>query len=98
MRYEYREKIFNFIMVQIRKYLYLLLKLDIHRKYEKNTDITGYFPVLSYNLNKKTYRFNCYCFDCPCNFNGLCSTRFYKIPINCLHEFDGDNIVKNYCG
>lgn len=85
-------------MVKVRRILYFLLKLDIHKKYIADKNTSGYIPVLSFHPKSKYYRFNCYCFDCPCNSNGLCSTKFQKIPIECLHEFDGDNILKNYCG
>jgi len=98
MNYRIREEIFNKIMFKIRKILYFVLRLDKHKKYKKDKDIRGFIPVLSYNPKTKYYRFNCYCFSCPCNFKGLCSTHFTKIPIECLHEFDGDNIIKNYCG
>lgn len=85
-------------MVKIRKILYFVLKLDIHKKYEADKDIQGFIPLLSYNPKTKFYRFNCYCRTCPCNFKGLCSTHFYSIPYVLLHEFDGDNIIKNFCG
>ena len=98
MKYRTREQIFNWIMVKIRKVLYFLLKLDIHRKYEANKNIHELLPVLSYDFKRNQYRFNCYCFECPANYRGICSTQFSTIPINCLHEFDGDNIIKNYCG
>ena len=98
MNYRLREGIFNFIMVRVRRILYLTLHLNKHKKYEKDIDKEGFIPILSYNPKMKYYRFNCYCFDCPCNFEGLCSTHFNKIPIECLHEFDGDNVIKNYCG
>ena len=98
MKYKTRENIFNRIMIKTRKFLYFLLKLDIHKKYKKYSNKDSYFPVMSYSLKDKKYRFNCYCFECPANSEGLCVSRFYKIPIETLHEFDGDNIIKNYCG
>jgi hypothetical protein len=85
-------------MVFIRKFLYVILKLDKHKKFEADTDNRGFIPLLSYNPKTKYYRFNCYCDTCPCNGKGLCSTHFPKIPIEMLHEFDGDNIIKNFCG
>ena len=97
MNFEYhiREEIFNRIMVFIRKMLYSILRLDKHRKYEINKDIHNLIPVMSYDFNKKNYRFNCYCFECPANYRGICSTCFQTIPFDNLHEFDGDNIIKN---
>jgi hypothetical protein len=96
--YLIREKIFNKIMVSIRKCLYFLLRLDRHKDYESDKNKDGFFPLLSYNSKLKTYRFNCYCFSCPCNSKGLCVTEFSQLPTNILHEFDGDNIIKNFCG
>lgn len=96
--YRTRENIFNKIMVLTRKTLYFILGLDRHKKFVKELSNEGYIPIMSYNPKLKKYRFNCYCRACPVNKDGLCSTMFYKIPLECLHEFDGDNIIKNYCG
>ena len=98
MNYIIREKIFNKIMVIVRKLLYFLLKLDIHKKFCNYENNDSYFPVMSYSIKDKKYRFNCYCLTCSCNNNGLCVSKFFKIPTEALHEFDGDNIIKNYCG
>jgi len=98
MKYRIREEIFNKIMVNVRKLLYFLLRLDIHKKFCNYETKEGYFPVMSYSIKENKYRFNCYCFTCPCNFEGLCSSKFFKIPFEAMHEFDGDNIIKNYCG
>ena len=32
------------------------------------------------------------------NRNGICLTGFPKLPLILLHEFDGDNILRNGCG
>lgn len=100
LNYRTREEIFNKTMVLIRKFLYFVLRLDIHKKYEKYKKYAkyGYIPLLSYDPIGKNYRFNCYCLECPNNSNGLCGTLFYRIQKEILHEFDGDNICKNYCG
>jgi len=99
MSYMLRETIFNKIMVTTRKILYFLLKLDKHKKFKKfYIDKKNYIPLLSYNIKEKHYRFNCYCFSCPCNIKGLCATKFGSIPRHLMHEFDGDNIIKNLCG
>ncbi len=98
LSYKEREEIFNKIITNIRNILYDTLNLDKHKKYIKNLNNEGYIPLLSFSQEQKKYRFNCYCFTCPANNKGLCSTEFFKIPMEALHEFDGDNIVKNYCG
>lgn len=57
-------------------------------------------PVLYYDVANKCYRAGCTVIGCPFNFNGVCSTRILKLdflkPI--LHEFDGDNVVQQFCG
>lgn len=98
LEYREREKYFNQCMTNIRNYLYQKMKLDKHRKYKNHISNDGYIPILSVNPKTKEYRFNCYCFDCPCNKDGLCVTKFISIPKNNFHEFDGDNIIKNFCG
>lgn len=98
MEYREREKYFNETITTIRNQLYDLLKLDKHKKFENHVSNDGFIPVLSVNPKTNQYRFNCYCFDCPCNKDGLCVTCFNKIPKERLHEFDGDNIVQNFCG
>jgi len=85
-------------MVAIRKILYEQLDLDKHKKFRSYKSDQGYIPIMSVNPEKRLYRFNCYCFDCPCNIRGLCSTEFQELPVSLLHEFDGDNIIKNFCG
>jgi len=101
LKYRERENIFNSIMKAMREMLYDELNLDEHRKFREFKDKSGYIPVLSVNPETKIYRFNCYCFECPNNQEGLCRTEFSKLPLNntyILHEFDNDNIVRNYCG
>ena len=98
MNYRTREDIFNKIMTFMRKILYFILHLDEHKKYQKDENNEGFISVLSYNPKTKYYRFNCYCLTCPCNSEGLCSTHFPEIPHQMMHAFDGDNIIRNYCG
>ena len=98
LEYREREKYFNESITNIRNYLYEKMNLDKHKKFEKNKDNNGYIPILSFNPHKKTYRFNCYCFDCPCNSDGLCSSEHIVFPVDIMHPFDGDNIVKQFCG
>lgn len=98
MNYRTREEIFNKIMSYVRRFLYIVLKLDIHRRLRPWTNNNGFVTLLSYHLSTKKYRFHCYCVDCPNNANGICSTRFTWLPLREMHEFDGDNVIKNYCG
>ena len=45
------------------------------------------------------YRFACYCLSCPCNAGtGMCNVRYGHLPLDQMHEWDGDNIIKAYCG
>jgi len=98
MKYKEREEIFNQIMVKLRSSLYDILKLDKHKKFVCHSDKDGYIPLLSFHPKKKLYRFHCYVSDCPCNQDGLCCTEHRMIPLHLIHEFDGDNIIKQYCG
>ena len=98
LEYREREKYFNEAMTNIRNQLYDILKLNKHKKFDSYLSNDGFIPLLSINPKNKQYRFNCYCFDCPCNKDGLCVSCFNYIPKDILHEFDGDNIVKNFCG
>jgi len=98
MNYNKREEIFNNIMIKMRYILYYILKLDKHKRFKSYISNEGYIPVMSVNPKTKQYRFNCYCFDCPCNKDSLCVTAFNKIPKDLIHEFDDDNIIKNLCG
>lgn len=97
-KYKTREKIFNKIMVTMRRILYIALKLDRHINYVNHRNNEGYIPVLYVNPFSKEYRFGCYCFDCPCNYMGICATEFQEIPYKMMHDFDDDNIIKNNCG
>lgn len=57
-------------------------------------------PVLFYDKNKKGYRAGCTVIDCPFNENGVCRTVALILDQvkTILHEFDGDNIVHQWCG
>lgn len=98
MEYRRREDFFNRVMVSVRGFLYWFLCLDAHKKFSSVLDNEGYVPLLVWSPERRHYRFACYCRECPANRKGLCCTPFSKIPVAQLHEFDGDNIVKNYCG
>jgi len=60
-------------------------------------------PLLFWDLKSKSYRFGCQCLGCPCNNNGICGS-VDNNSLNMLfksdriHEFDGDNIIKQVCG
>ncbi|VVB51811.1 Uncharacterised protein [uncultured archaeon] len=57
-------------------------------------------PVLFYDRERKGYRAGCTVAECPWNENGVCVTVTLNLAFlkNILHEFDGDNIVKQACG
>lgn len=62
--------------------------------------------LLAYDQKTKLYRYGCSVKDCPCNMkNGWCSKAtpaidkdFLKLMLNMLHDYDGDNCVKQWCG
>ena len=63
---------------------------------EKHRD---FIPLLYWDRKKKLYRFGCTVIECPCNNGmGICGSPHTRIPKQLLHEFDGDNIIKQVCG
>ena len=62
--------------------------------------------LLVYDRKTKLYRYGCSVTECPCNMkNGWCSKatptidkEFLRGMLNMLHEYDGDNCVKQWCG
>ncbi len=48
---------------------------------------------------RKYYRFACHCTSCPCNAGkGMCNVRYTRLPLDMMHEWDGDNIIRARCG
>lgn len=56
------------------------------------------FPLILWDKDNECYVFGCTVKGCPCNNNGLCATRHKNLPKGLLHEFDGDNIIRQLCG
>ena len=64
------------------------------------------FVVVAYDPKLGLYRYGCNVRGCPCNLqNGWCSKaspalnkQDIKQLLNRLHEYDGDNCVKQFCG
>lgn len=55
--------------------------------------------LLAYDKKKGLYYYGCNVDECPCNMkNGWCSKATIYLDKNMLHEFDGDNAVKQWCG
>lgn len=62
--------------------------------------------LLAYDTKYKLYRYGCKVNECPCNMqNGWCSKAtphldkdWMQLMLNMLHEYDGDNCVKQWCG
>lgn len=59
--------------------------------------------LLAYDKQTHLYRYGCLVTNCPCNLqNGWCSKATPEIMRDkiklMLHEFDGDNCVKQWCG
>lgn len=59
--------------------------------------------LLVYDTKTKLYRYGCSVKSCPCNLqNGWCSKATPEIAkdliVARLHEYDGDNCVKQFCG
>ena len=62
--------------------------------------------LMAYDPKTKLYRFGCNVKDCPCNLgNGWCSKscialdkKWLEMMLYKLHEYDGDNCIKQFCG
>lgn len=62
--------------------------------------------LLVYDRKAKLYRYGCSVTECPCNMkNGWCSKAtpaidkdFMAKMLTMLHEYDGDNCIKQWCG
>jgi len=59
--------------------------------------------LLAFDRETSLYRYGCSVKGCPCNLqNGWCSKATPKIAkdliVQRLHEYDGDNCVKQFCG
>lgn len=60
-------------------------------------------PLLYWDSIAKLYRFGCTCLKCPCNTGGVCGAGNHEtlkllFERGAIHEFDGDNIIKQVCG
>jgi hypothetical protein len=59
--------------------------------------------LLAYDQQTQLYRYGCSVSECPCNMkNGWCSKATPKMAKDLifarLHEYDGDNCIKQFCG
>ncbi len=57
--------------------------------------------LLAFDKKTNLYRYGCSVRECSCNLqNGWCSKSTPKdfLDKNMLHEYDGDNAVKQWCG
>ncbi len=79
---------------------------EIRRKEMPSVPSEEVFAVVAYDPKQKLYRYGCNVAECPCNLqNGWCSKatpvidkEFTQLMLNRLHEYDGDNCVKQMCG
>lgn len=55
--------------------------------------------LLAYDHKRKLYWYGCTVDECPCHMkNGWCSKATPFLDKKMIHEFDGDNAVKQWCG
>ena len=59
--------------------------------------------LLAYDSLTRLYRYGCSVSECPCNLqNGWCSKATPELMRDLitakLHDYDGDNCVKQFCG
>lgn len=68
-------------------------RIEVDSKYKR------LIPLLFWDKEEKVYHFACTVNSCPCNNGlGVCGAKHIKLPLNMIHEFDGDNIIKQVCG
>ena len=72
---------------------------EIRRKEMPAVPSEDLMILLAYDRKTKLYRYGCNVKSCPCNLgNGWCSKGSIRLEKNMLHDFDGDNAVKQFCG
>lgn len=72
---------------------------EIKRKEAPGIPSDNLVTLLVYDSERKLYRYGCSVKECPCNLqNGWCSKATPFLDKNMLHEYDGDNAVKQWCG
>ena len=79
---------------------------EIRKKEAPAVPSEDIFVVVAYDPKTRLYRYGCNVKGCPCNLqNGWCSKatpaldkHFLEMMLNMLHEYDGDNAVKQWCG
>jgi hypothetical protein len=55
--------------------------------------------LLAYDKKERRYRYGCSVKECPCNTElGWCSKATPFLDKTMLHDYDGDNAVKQWCG
>jgi len=74
----------------------------VEKKYEKfKPSPKKLVALLLWDVEKKAYRMGCQCILCPCNQNGVCGVvnkETLEMLMLRMHEFDGDNIIRQVCG
>ena len=72
------------------------VKNEAYSKAHKETN--ELLPLIYWDKIDKVYRFGCTVRECPANIEGICCTPAMSFDLMDLHEFDGDNCVKQVCG
>ena len=77
-------------------------KLELKMKLGEE-ELEKLIPLLYYDPKQKAYRFGCTCLKCPCNAGGVCGAGNHQtlkslFELDKIHEFDGDNILRQVCG
>lgn len=91
-----REEVGNLFCGKCREKIELKVKIS-------DENLEKLIPLLFWDPEKKAYRFGCTCLGCPCNAGGICGAETHDsletlFERNAIHEFDGDNIIKQVCG
>lgn len=72
------------------------VRKEANLKAHKETE--DLLPLIYWDKREGAYRFGCTVRECPANIDGICCTPALSFDMMELHEFDGDNCVKQVCG
>lgn len=71
------------------------VRKKLYKQAPKETD--NLLPIIYWDKEIEMYRFGCTVRECPANKEGVCCTPRNSILFD-VHEFDGDNCIKQFCG
>jgi hypothetical protein len=74
-------------------------EIELREQGAENIPSDDLIVLVVYDRKTQLYRYGCTVTECPCNMkNGWCSKATPFLDKKMLHEFDGDNAIKQWCG